>query len=304
MAENVLTIVATTTAASVIAGAVDEAARAIAHLGAEVTGKDWLADGLACDVAFNDLSPDLADAAARAAIAQKHGPASIDLFAQPMAGRRKALLVADMEATIIANEMLDELADLRGLRAHISAITARAMNGELDFADALRERVALLADLPEAALSDVAEKVRINPGAAALVATMRAHGAFTALVSGGFHVFADAIKTKLGFDIAVANDLLLANGKLVGAVREPIRSSEAKLETLTALAAERGLPLAATLAVGDGANDLPMIEAAGLGVAYHAKPIVAETARWRIDHTDLAALLYAQGYRRSEIVED
>ena len=304
MPENVLTLVASAAASSAVADAVDEAARAIAHLGAEVTGTDWLDDGIACDIAFDDLPPDQADAAARVAIAQKYGAAPIDLLAQPAAGRRKALLVADMEATIIANEMLDELADLRGLRPQISAITARAMNGEIDFAAALRERVALLADLSEAALSEVATRIRMNPGAAALVATMRAHGAYTALVSGGFHVFADDIKTKLGFDLAVANDLIVKDGKLSGAVREPIRSREAKLDTLTTLAAERRLPLAATLAVGDGANDLPMIEAAGLGVAYHAKPIVAETARWRIDHTDLTALLYAQGYRRSEIVEN
>src|SRR5579862_3177733 len=303
MPENVLTLVATAAASAVIAGAVDEATRAIAHLGAEIAGTDWLADGVAGDIAFDELSPDLADAAARAAIAQKYGAAPIDLFAQPAAGRRKALLVADMEATIIANEMLDELADLRGLRPQISAITARAMNGDLDFVAALSERVALLKDLPEGALREVATRIRINPGAAALVATMRANGAYTALVSGGFHVFADDIKAKLGFDVAVANDLIVTDGKLSGAVREPIRSREAKLETLMTLAAERRLALATTLAVGDGANDLPMIEAAGLGVAYHAKPIVAETARWRIDHADLTALLYAQGYRRGEIIE-
>ncbi len=302
MAENVLTLVATDAASSAIADAAAEAKHALTHLGAEIVAMEWLAEGIACDLAFDDLPPDQADAACRAALAQKWGDIAIDVFAQPAAGRRKMLLVADMEATIIANEMLDELADLRGLRPQISAITTRAMNGEIDFAAALRERVALLADLPEAALSEVAARIRINPGARVLVATMRTHGAYAALVSGGFHVFADDIKATLGFDVAIANDLVVKDGKLAGRVREPILAREAKLGTLTSLAAEHHLPLTATLAVGDGANDLPMIEAAGLGVAYHAKPVVAATARWRIDHADLTALLYAQGYRASEIV--
>jgi phosphoserine phosphatase len=302
MADNVLTMIATVDASPLIAPAVEEAMRALAQLGAQLAGKEWLADGIACDIAFDDLPPDQADAACRSALAQKFGAVAIDLLAQPVAGRRKSLLVADMEATIIANEMLDELADLRGLRAQISAITARAMNGDIDFAAALKERVALLANLPASALTEVAARIRINPGAQALVTTMRARGAYAALVSGGFHVFADDIKAKLGFDLAIANTLVVANEKLSGTVQEPILAREAKLAALTALAAERGLPLAATLAVGDGANDLPMIEAAGLGIAYHAKPAVAARARWRVDHADLTALLYAQGYRGNEII--
>jgi phosphoserine phosphatase len=302
MADSVLTIIAAPDASSALGGAVAAAMRALAQLGARVAEEDWLAEHVACDIAFDDLSPDQADAACRAAIAQALGPVAIDVLAQPRAGRKKALLVADMEATIIANEMLDELAELRGLRAQVSMITARAMNGELDFAAALKERVALMKNLPESALAEVATRIRINPGARALVATMRAHGAYTALVSGGFRVFANPIRDDLGFDFAAANELVIDAGKLAGTVREPILAREAKLATLTALATERGLPLAATLAVGDGANDLPMLEAAGLGIAYHAKPAVAAQAHTRIDHADLTALLYAQGYRREEIV--
>lgn len=302
MAESVLTLVAAPEAASALGSAAEAAMRALARLGARIDECLWLAPQVACDIGFDDLPADQADAVCRAAIAQELGKAAIDVLAQPRRGRKKALLVADMEATIIANEMLDELAELRGLRAQVSAITARAMNGELEFEAALKERVALLKNLPESALAEVAARIRINPGAKILVATMRAEGAYTALVSGGFRVFANPIRNQLGFDLAVANELVIEDGKLAGTVREPILAREAKLATLTTLAAERGLSLAATLAVGDGANDLPMLAAAGLGVAYHAKPAVAAQARWRIDHADLTALLYAQGYRQEEFV--
>lgn len=303
MSDSVVTLIATPEAASALPAAAETAMRALTQLGASVDGRDWLAERVACDIAFADLPPDQADAACRRAITQAIGNAAIDVLAQPRVGRKKVLLVADMEATIIANEMLDELAELRGLRAQISAITARAMNGELDFPAALRERVALLKDLPESALATVAARIRINPGAKALVATMRAQGAVTALVSGGFRVFADKIGRALGFDRTSANELLIASGKLAGTVKEPILARDAKLATLTSLAAERGLPLAASLAVGDGANDLAMLQAAGLGVAYHAKPAVAAQARARVDHADLTALLYAQGYRRDEFID-
>lgn len=302
MTNNILTLIAAPASDAPVDQAARAARQALEQLGARVAGVDWLAPGTAADIAFDDLPPDQADAAARAAIAQAVGPAPIDILAQPRAARKKSLLVADMEATIIANEMLDELAELRGLRAQISAITARAMNGELDFAAALKERVALLKDLPETALADVATRIRFNPGAEALVATMRAHGAYTALVSGGFRVFAERVRSALSFDFAVANDLVIADGRLAGTVREPILAREAKLVALTTLAAERNLALEAALAVGDGANDLPMIQAAGLGIAYHAKPSVAAQSRQRIDHGDLTALLYAQGYRRDEII--
>jgi len=302
MAESVITLIAAPGVSPALEGALDAAKRALDRRGARVGKHEWLAQNIACDVEFGGLLAGQADGVCRAAITQELGSVPIDLIAQPGEGRKKSLLVADMEATIIANEMLDELAQLRGLRAQISTITARAMNGEIDFATALRERVALLKGLPESALVEAASRIRVTAGAKSLIATMRAHGAYSALVSGGFRVFADQIRDELGFDRAFANELLIEGRKLSGTVREPILAGEAKLSALKALAAERGVPLADSLAVGDGANDLPMLEAAGLGIAYHAKPAVAAQARFRIDHTDLTSLLYVQGYRQQEIV--
>ncbi|HEY3917969.1 MAG TPA: phosphoserine phosphatase SerB [Stellaceae bacterium] len=299
MAENVVTLIAPQAGDATIGAAAATARQALVTLGGRIGAIDWLAAARACDIPFDALAPDQADAAIRAALG---AGTPIDVLAQPSAGRRKQLLVADMEATIIANEMLDELAALRGIEPQIAAITRRAMNGEIEFAGAVRERVGLLKDMPEAALAEAGARIRINPGAAALVRTMRANGAYTALVSGGFRIYAERVRQLLGFDTSVANELVVADGRLVGTVREPILGREAKLATLTALAKERGLPFAATLAVGDGANDLPMIDAAGMGVAFHAKPSVAAAARLRIDHSDLRSLLYAQGYRDSEIV--
>jgi phosphoserine phosphatase len=299
MVENVVTLIAARAGDAALDGAVAAARQALVKLGARIGATDWLAAARACDIPFDDVAPDQADAGIRAALGSE---AAIDVLAQPSAGRRKQLLVADMEATVIVNEMLDELAALCGIQPQIADITRRAMNGEIEFAGALRERVGLLRGLPESALAEAGARIRINPGAAALVATMREHGAYAALVSGGFRIYADRVRLQLGFDIAVANELIVEGGKLAGTVKEPIVGKEAKLATLTRLAVERGLSLTATLAVGDGANDLPMIEAAGTGIAYHAKPIVAAAARLRVDHADLTALLYAQGYREAEIV--
>jgi phosphoserine phosphatase len=251
---------------------------------------NWLGSG-ACDV-------DADQAAARAAIRDR----PIDIVAQPKAGRRKKLLVADLESTIIENEMLEELADFLGLRAPVAEITRRAMNGEIDFVAALNERVALLRGLPESVLDASAVRIRLMPGARELIATQRRAGVATALVSGGFTVFADRVAAELGFDRVIANRLDIIDGKLAGTVTPPIVTAATKRETLLSLAAELGLSLAETMAVGDGANDLPMLETAGLGVAFHAKPAVAAASRWRIDHADLTALLYAQGYREAEIV--
>jgi phosphoserine phosphatase len=223
--------------------------------------------------------------------------AGVDHCVQPAAGRRKRLLVADMDSTIIGVECLDELADFAGLKAEIAAITERAMAGEIAFEGALRERVGLLEGLELAALERTYDqRVRLNPGAAKLIATMNAHGARCVLVSGGFDFFTGRVARAAGFAAHRANRLLHDGARLLGTVAEPILGREAKLAALNAEAAALGIGLEDTLAVGDGANDLAMIEAAGLGVAYRAKAVVAARADARIEHTDLAALLYFQGY--------
>lgn len=277
------------------------ATEALRRLGAVVSPIDWLAPEIAVDLAFRELDPDGAEAAAREAIQRGVGELALDLVAQPLAGRRRRLLVADMESTIIANEMLDELAEILHLGPRVAELTRRAMNGEIDFAGALRERVALLKDTPVSVLDEARKRIRMTPGAIELVATMRAAGAYTALVSGGFRSFTGPVRSELGFDVDVANELLISGAALSGIVREPILDRDAKVATLRKLAAERGLALAETMAVGDGANDLAMVEASGLGIAYHAKPSLREQARYRIDYGDLTALLYVQGYRGSEI---
>ncbi len=259
---------------------------------------DWLATGAACDLRLAGIARQAAEAAARRAI----GGAAIDVLVQPPAGRRKRILVADFESTIIENEMLDELADFIGRRSEVAEITRRAMNGELDFAAALAERVALLKGLPASVLDDAAARIRVTPGAGALVATTRAAGVHTALVSGGFTIFAEPVAEELGFERVVANRLDIVGGRIAGTVGSPIVTGDTKRDTLVALAKGCAVARSATLAVGDGANDLPMLVAAGLGIAFHAKPAVAAAARWRIDHADLTALLYAQGYRAGEIV--
>lgn len=268
------------------------------RLGAHVGEPRWLAPGEACDLAFDGLELATAENAARRVLAGEHA----DLAVQPDAGRRKRLLVADMESTVIRNEMLDELADIAHCRDAVADVTARAMNGELDFREALEKRVARLAGLPVAALERAFERLEITPGAAELVGTMRAHGAATALVSGGFGFFAERVRRRLGFGFQESNELEIAGGRLTGRVVEPVRDRAAKLATLERLCRERGLAPGDAAAAGDGANDLAMLAAAGLGVAFRAKPAVARAARFRVDHGDLAALLYFQGYRRAEFV--
>jgi phosphoserine phosphatase len=271
---------------------------ALEALGAAPGTPDWLAEREAVDIPFAEAAAEQAAAAARAALAD----APVDAIATPAEGRRKRLLVADMDSTIVTSETLDEIAAYAGLKDRIAEITRRSMNGELDFRQALVERVGMLKGLDVSALEATWAQTAMMPGAAELVATMRAHGATCCLASGGFTFFTGRVAEQLGFHHHVSNVLLVEDGKLTGGVAEPVFDRNAKLATLTRLATENGLPMAATLAVGDGANDLDMIQAAGLGVAYRAKPVVAAAARARVDHTDLLALLYMQGYRRAEFV--
>ncbi len=230
-------------------------------------------------------------------------PIDVNLVTGELATRRKKLLVADMDSTIIGQECIDEMGAVLGIKARIAAITERAMRGELDFEGALRERMALLKGLTEADLQDIFEtRITLNPGARTLIRTMRADGAFTALVSGGFTFFTTRVAKAAGFDLNRANVLEVENGRLTGRVAEPILGREAKLAALHELAQSRSLDPILSLAVGDGANDLAMIAAAGLGVAFRAKPVVAAEADAAITHGDLTALLYLQGYRRDEFI--
>jgi phosphoserine phosphatase len=263
----------------------------------------WLAPAVAADIPF--AAPPASDhrtlaEQVRAAIS----PAPLDVVVQRADGRRKALFLADMDSTMIGQECVDELAEYVGVKARVAAITERAMRGEIEFAPALRERVALLKGLPVSIVGEViAERIRLTPGARTLVATMRANGAYTCLVTGGFTLFAQRIAALIGFDESRANTLVVdANGKLTGDVTEPIFGRDGKLAALLELRQRLGLTPEQTLVAGDGANDLAMIEAAGLGIAYHAKPKVAQAAAARIDHGDLTALLYIQGYGRDEFV--
>lgn len=294
--DSVLTLIANPANPILDPSTADAAQRAIARAGAAPGAIDWLAPGVACDIPFAGIAARPAEEAVRAALAGR----PVDLVAQQAAGRRKRLLVADMDSTMVVGETLDAFAAKAGFGPRIAAITARSMRGELDFAQALRERIAILKGCPAALLHQVRDELQPMAGARALVGTMRRSGARCLLVSGGFRVFTRHAAALIGFDADLGNRIEIADGVLTGRVVEPILGRDAKLETLRAEAASLGLSLADTMAVGDGANDLAMIQAAGMGVAFQAKPITAAAARARVDHGDLTALLYIQGYRREE----
>jgi phosphoserine phosphatase len=273
--KNVLVLISSPVHPALNDGAIANAIDSLRAQDATVGTPDWLAPEIACDIPFEGPSTGLTMTA-------------LDGVVVAASSRRKKL---------------DELADFLGLREKIAGITARAMNGEIDFAAALEERVGLLKGLPIVRLDEAAGRIRYTPGGATLVATMKQHGATCALVSGGFTYFTALARQALGFDLDAANTLKHDGRTLSGTVEPPILGKEAKLATLQRLATEHGLPLTDTLCVGDGANDLPMLKAAGLGVAFYAKPVVAAEVGARIDHGDLTSLLYLQGYRRSEFVE-
>ncbi|AHK44816.1 MULTISPECIES: phosphoserine phosphatase SerB [Ensifer] len=264
------------------------------------SGLYWLADGVACDLALTDgTDPFAAEAALRGAL----NGTPVDVAVQDADTRRKKLLIADMDSTMIGQECIDELAAEVGLKDKVAAITARAMNGEIAFEPALIERVALLKGLPSSVVGDViARRITLTPGGPELIATMKAKGYYTALISGGFTVFTGPVADMLGFQENRANTLIEKDGTLTGEVAEPILGKQAKVDALIDIAGRLGISTDEALAVGDGANDLGMLQLAGTGVALHAKPVVAEQAKVRIDHGDLTALLYLQGYRKTDFV--
>jgi phosphoserine phosphatase len=273
----------------------------LANMAAKSVGASdvrWLAADIACDIALPDgVEQAHALSTLRAALAGE----PVDIAVQESEGRRKKILIADMDSTMIDQECIDELADEVGLKAHVAAITARSMNGEIAFEPALRERVALLKDLDTKVIEHIVQnRLTLASGGRELVATMRANGAWTALVSGGFENFTSRIAAKLDFDENRANRLIERDGRLTGEVAEPILGRAAKAEALLDISARLGLTPADAIAVGDGANDLDMIRLAGCGVALHAKPAVAAAAGVRIDHGDLTALLYLQGYASAD----
>ena len=271
------------------------AARLADHWGAGPL--QWLDAGVAVEFALPALPGDRWD------VWQDLQAQQIDLVVQPTAGRRKQLLLADMDSTMIQQECIDELADEAGVGAYVAGITARAMNGELDFDAALRERVSLLKDLPETVIERVfTDRITYTPGGATLIATMKANGGRAALVSGGFTAFTSRVARALGFDENRANVLHVEGGKLTGTVADPILGREAKVRALQEITAAMGITPAEALAVGDGANDLGMLHMAGAGVALHAKPVVAAQCDIRINYGDLTALLYIQGYAAEDFI--
>lgn len=294
----VATFIADPAVANLTQGAVDAAQRALSDHKIPMGTPDWLHPAIACDLPLFDLD----EATAYQILRPMMNERRLDLVVQPVANRRKKLLVTDMESTMIVNEMIDELANYLGVGAKVAAITERAMRGDIGFRPALLERASLLGGLEETVMLAARQRISFMPGGRTLIATLTHAGTYTALVSGGFRVFTDWVKERAGFDIAFANDLEVKDGVLTGQLEGPLIGQEGKAEALSDLCQRHGWQLDDALAVGDGANDLLMLKNAGMGVAYHAKPAVAAAARASIEHGDLTALLYMQGFRHSEFV--
>ncbi|MCR4379399.1 MAG: phosphoserine phosphatase SerB [Rhodospirillales bacterium] len=294
--DNVLTLIANPANTVLDDNTVSAARRALTSLNVDTAPADWLAPGQAVDIAFSATSFLAVETCVRQAL---NGQA-LDVIAQSAYRRKKKLLIADMDSTIVTGETLDELAAFAGLKDKIAAITQRAMQGELDFASALRERVAMLGGLDESFLAQTMSGIKLTPGAEALIATMRANGAVTALISGGFSYFTDRVRQRVGFDSSLGNQLGIKDGKLTGQVIPPIVDKDTKLNMLTDTAEQLGLGMSDTMAIGDGANDVPMLTAAGLGIAFHAHPIARQAARARLNYADLTGALFVQGYRLDE----
>lgn len=301
MTPTVLTLLAGPTQTALSSTLAEAFADLLKQNGVTITEQQWLCEGEAYDFILSTPVPvEVQEVLHHAACV-----CDIDAIVQPVSHRRKRLFIADMDSTMITIECIDELADFAGIKPQIAEITERAMNGELDFKQALTERVALLSGLQETFLQRVYdERVFFTEGARTLVKTMRAHGAVTMLVSGGFTFFTDRVSQALGFEFSRSNILDIRDGKLTGKVIEPIVDKETKLESLQRLCKDYGISHMESMAVGDGANDIPMLQAAGLGVAYRAKPHVKEQVKAQLDFADLTALLYVQGYRKEQFVDE
>jgi phosphoserine phosphatase len=297
--QNVLTLIAGSSTSILDSQTMAAVNLALVGASTHIGSVDWLEPNRACDIPFEGIDLTMVQRIVR----DRLGTAPIDLAAQTAVGRRKRLLVADMESTIITAELLDELAAFLGIADMIAPITARSMRGEIEFAQSLRERVSLLAGQPDTVLESVVKRIELMPGARQLVQTMRAAGAYTALISGGFDHFAAIVARTCGFDEYHANRLVIAGGKITGQIAEPILDRDGKANMLKRLAANRGIALESTAAIGDGANDITMLQAAGLGVAFHGKPAVAAATRYKLEHSDLTGLLYLQGYRSRDFRE-
>lgn len=297
----VLTLVTAPSHAPIAPGLVISIRAALASAGASIGEPDWLAPGLACDLGFDGIAPAAARDITRALLRDR----PIDCYAQPTQGRKKRLLVCDMDATIVTGETLDDLSVFAKDKAAIDALTQQSVRGEIGFTDSLIKRAELLKGLSEAEFAAAYAKVRLSPGATTLIRTLRADGVYTALVSGGFRYFTSRVRDQIGFFADIANDFEMVDGRTTGKLVPPIVDPEGehgKLGRLKHLARKLGLDLDATAAIGDGANDIPMLAAAGLGCAYRGKEKVRAAIPCRLDHADLTGLLYFMGYRGSEMV--